>query len=203
MFFDQFSKLCEGKGVSCNQAALEIGLSNAITATWKKRGNAPDGKTLSRIADYFGVSADLLLERNTPPKALTEADLKYMKLGSNEPVSFLCGLYGVTVDDLREICGVLDARFPAEYWVNGLTSIPLDGHERAMYPEAPMRDALAEFFLLPVEALGPGGEIPVWPNPEVHKRLSALRERSTIRRYNYYRSLSEETEPAPIAAEAI
>lgn len=72
MFFDRYSELCRKKGVSCNQAALEIGLSNAAAPLWRKRGSTPDGKTLARIADYFGVSTDYLLERDfTFPSALS------------------------------------------------------------------------------------------------------------------------------------
>ena len=61
MFYDRFKQLCEQKGVSCNKAALEIGLSNATPTKWKKTGATPSGDTLDRIAAYFGVSADYLL----------------------------------------------------------------------------------------------------------------------------------------------
>lgn len=61
MFYDRFRQLCEGKGVTCNKAALEIGLSNATPTKWRKTGAIPTGETLERIAKYFGVSVDELL----------------------------------------------------------------------------------------------------------------------------------------------
>lgn len=61
MFYDVFKMLCEKKGVSCNRAAMDIGLSNSTPTKWKKTGANPDGKTISKISNYFGVSSDYLL----------------------------------------------------------------------------------------------------------------------------------------------
>ena len=65
MFYDRFRQLCERKGVSCNKAALEIGLSNATPTKWKKTGATPVGDTLDKIAAYFGVTTDYLLGKET------------------------------------------------------------------------------------------------------------------------------------------
>lgn len=62
MFFDKFNALCQQKGISCKKAAEEIGLSNSITTKWKKVGTIPDGATLVKIASFFGVSVDYLLD---------------------------------------------------------------------------------------------------------------------------------------------
>jgi transcriptional regulator with XRE-family HTH domain len=75
MFYDRFKQLCDDRGVSCNKAALEIGLSNATPTKWLKTGATPNSKTLQKIADYFGVSIQSLLgqdEEKTP--ALTKKD---------------------------------------------------------------------------------------------------------------------------------
>ena len=78
MFYDVFKQLCDAKGISCNKAALEIGLSNATPTKWKKTGAVPSGETLQRIADYFQVSVNFLLEKpeRNPfmANALTEND---------------------------------------------------------------------------------------------------------------------------------
>lgn len=69
MFYDRFKQLCDQKAVSCNKAALEMGLSNATPTKWKKTGATPSGDTLDKIAAYFGVSTDYLLgkeKKNTP-----------------------------------------------------------------------------------------------------------------------------------------
>ena len=76
MFYDRFKQLCENRGVSCNKAALEIGLSNATPTKWKKTGATPVGETLNRIAAYFNVSTDYLLGKteNAPAEVGKRAE---------------------------------------------------------------------------------------------------------------------------------
>ena len=69
MFYDVFKRLCDEKGVSCNRAATEMGLSNATATKWKKPGATPSGDTLSKIAVYFDVSIDDLLGNEEKPAA--------------------------------------------------------------------------------------------------------------------------------------
>ena len=94
MFYDRFKQLCDRKGVSCNKAALEIGLSNATPTKWKKTGATPVGETLDKIAAYFGVSADYLLGKekekaptNTGERKISDAELKFALWGDCEDVS--------------------------------------------------------------------------------------------------------------------
>ena len=61
MFYDLFCQLCKEKGVSVTRATVEMGLSRTIGSKWKRTGATPNGETLSRIADYFGVTTDFLL----------------------------------------------------------------------------------------------------------------------------------------------
>jgi transcriptional regulator with XRE-family HTH domain len=68
MFYDRFKQLCEEKGVSCNKAALDIGLSNATQTKWRKTGATPRGDTLDKIAAYFDVSTDYLLGKEEQKK---------------------------------------------------------------------------------------------------------------------------------------
>lgn len=65
MFYDKFKALCDSAGISCNKAALTMGLSNATPTKWKKTGATPDGSTVAKLTAYFGVPTDFLLER--PP----------------------------------------------------------------------------------------------------------------------------------------
>ena len=78
MFYDRFKELCERKGVSCNKAAIEIGLSNATPTKWKKTGATPVGETLDKIAAYFGVTTDYLLgkeKKNAPAESGKRRDV--------------------------------------------------------------------------------------------------------------------------------
>lgn len=64
MFYDIYLELCKRKNVSPTRAALEMGLSKATPTTWKKRGLTPQGETLNKIAAYFDVTTDYLLNSN-------------------------------------------------------------------------------------------------------------------------------------------
>lgn len=79
MFFDKFSSLCKEKGISCSKAVESIGLNRTVVIKWKN-GSIPSGSTLTKLAAYFDVSVDYLLDKIDPKKddstkALPSADL--------------------------------------------------------------------------------------------------------------------------------
>lgn len=78
MFYDVFEKLCTEKGVKPGRAADEMGISRATVTNWKKNGYSPRRDILKKIAQYFGVSVDLLLDQSeqkeSPDLEKTEAD---------------------------------------------------------------------------------------------------------------------------------
>lgn len=91
MFYDRFKALCDQRGISCNKAALEMGLSNATPTAWKKRGLTPKADTLAVIANYFGVSTDCLLgkeeKENSPDEfVLTKGEKDLIQLFRMVPV---------------------------------------------------------------------------------------------------------------------
>ena len=94
MFYDRFKQLCDRKGVSCNKAALEIGLSNATPTKWKKTGAKPVGETLDKIAEYFGVSTDYLLgkENEKAPavpgkRSVSDDEIKFALFGGDGEIT--------------------------------------------------------------------------------------------------------------------
>lgn len=62
MFWSVFVDLCAKRGVSPNAVAKELNLSSGSVTSWKG-GAIPRPTTIKRIADYFGVSPDLFLEK--------------------------------------------------------------------------------------------------------------------------------------------
>ena len=79
MFYDLFCQLCEQKGVSVTRATVEMGLSRTIGSKWKRTGATPNGETLNRIAEYFGVTTDYLLtgeETKTAAIDVVDDDLR-------------------------------------------------------------------------------------------------------------------------------
>lgn len=80
MFYDVYTQLCLAKGVSRSRAASDMGLSNSTVTKWKKTGATPSGETMAKIAAYFGVSVDdLINQKNNPaPKSrVTDEDIKF------------------------------------------------------------------------------------------------------------------------------
>ena len=62
MFWNAFCAECDKINKKPNPIGKEIGVSSATISKWKS-GTIPNGETLVRIADYFGVSIDYLLGR--------------------------------------------------------------------------------------------------------------------------------------------
>ena len=70
MFFEKFEELCSQKGVTPTHVSTEIGISKGSVSYWKKKYKEgvdakPDLNTAQKIAEYFGVSMDVLLDRTT------------------------------------------------------------------------------------------------------------------------------------------
>ena len=68
MFYDVFENLCKTHGVKPNTVTKAIGLSTATSTNWKTSGRVPSGDALIKVAEYFGVSVDYLLEREQDTK---------------------------------------------------------------------------------------------------------------------------------------
>lgn len=60
MFFEIFLKLCQDNGKSPSAIAKDLKIASGTVTEWKK-GRIPQNATLSKLADYFGVSVDYLL----------------------------------------------------------------------------------------------------------------------------------------------
>ena len=60
MFWDNYKKLCAKNEISPSAAGAAIGVTYAAVSKWKK-GAIPNGATLQKIADHFGVSVAYLM----------------------------------------------------------------------------------------------------------------------------------------------
>ena len=67
MFYDKYRQLCDSVGKSPSAVAVEIGISKGTVSTWKNLGRTPQTAQLRKIADYFGVSLDYLLDETDDP----------------------------------------------------------------------------------------------------------------------------------------
>ncbi len=66
MFCDIFNKLLCEKGVTALTLSKEIGVPKSIVYEWKTGERLPSAENLKKLCSYFGVSASVLLEQNTP-----------------------------------------------------------------------------------------------------------------------------------------
>lgn len=67
MFYDKYRQLCDSVGKSPSAVAVEIGISKGTVSTWKNLGRTPQTAQLRKIADYFSVSLDYLLDETDDP----------------------------------------------------------------------------------------------------------------------------------------
>ncbi|MCH4169348.1 MAG: helix-turn-helix domain-containing protein [Streptococcaceae bacterium] len=61
--FDNVSKLAKQRNINLTDLAEELGLSRHAFYKWKT--SSPKAETLEKVADYFGVSIDYLLDRDS------------------------------------------------------------------------------------------------------------------------------------------
>ena len=92
MFFNRFKDLCDEKDISVYRACTDIGLNRSAVAKWKA-GGRPNGTTAAKLADYFGVTTDYLLEQSDdkapsePRRAVSDEDIKFALFGGSGEIT--------------------------------------------------------------------------------------------------------------------
>lgn len=87
MFYDVFCKLSLKKGLSPSRAALEMGINKATVTYWKKKKIIPSGEVLDKVARFFEVPMDCLLEREEPERRVSDAEIKFALFGDNPDIT--------------------------------------------------------------------------------------------------------------------
>lgn len=90
MFFDNFVKLCNSVGKTPSAVVQELGMAKSAVTNWKKRGNRPTEANLRKIADYFGVTIDYLLNgepTETKKDEITYDDFTYAMYGHSRELT--------------------------------------------------------------------------------------------------------------------
>lgn len=64
--YDIFLKLLDEKGVTAYRVGKETGIANSTFTDWKNGRSVPKQEKLQKIADYFGVSVDYLVNGKEP-----------------------------------------------------------------------------------------------------------------------------------------
>ena len=75
MFTERIQNLAKGKNIKIAQMLKDLNMGQGTFSTWKKRGTVPNGETLQKIADYFGVTVDYLLGKTGKQESPCEAGI--------------------------------------------------------------------------------------------------------------------------------
>lgn len=62
MIYDRVKKLCEEHGITIKELERNIGVANATIAHWKNANPDPSMSTIVKVADYFNISVDELID---------------------------------------------------------------------------------------------------------------------------------------------
>jgi repressor LexA len=65
MFWENFFELCKKNNLKPLRVVKDIGIASGSITKWKN-GSIPNSRSLTKIADYFGVSVEYLLGKETP-----------------------------------------------------------------------------------------------------------------------------------------
>ena len=91
-FYKRLREICEENNLTVNELAQTLGLSSGSPTAWKN-GAVPRTATVEKIAAYFGVSVDYLLDnegKNTPTitgeRSLSDEDIMFALWGNTEEV---------------------------------------------------------------------------------------------------------------------
>lgn len=93
IFFERFAELCKEIGETPNSIAKILGISSGSVTAWKN-GTEPRNKTLSAIADHFGVTTDYLLGKETEKapasngkRSVSDDDIKFALFGGDGEIT--------------------------------------------------------------------------------------------------------------------
>lgn len=105
MFWSVFVDLCAKRGVSPNAVAKELTLSSGSVTSWKG-GAIPRPTTIKRIADYFGVSPDLFLEKTDDPSIKKAPGINAEGLSAARK-ALLDAVDGLTDEQCEKLLGIV------------------------------------------------------------------------------------------------
>lgn len=92
MFFDNFVRLCEQKGVKPSRALTEAGVPKSAYSYWRTEASSgndakPTNQNAVKLAQYFDVTVDYLLtgnqKENPPQQPQREVDAAVERIRKN------------------------------------------------------------------------------------------------------------------------
>lgn len=110
-FYDNFIELCNVYGTYPSRVAEDIGLTKSAVTKWKNRGTTPTDVVLYKIADYFNISVDELLngKQKEPAEADSELDEILQAVRDNPSLKMLFSASkNATPEDINRTVAILE-----------------------------------------------------------------------------------------------
>ncbi len=82
--FDRVKMICDQRGITVAEMERCAGLGERSTYNWKR--TSPTTDKLQKVADYFGVSVDYLLGRDSNA-TVTDDDIKFALFGGDGEIT--------------------------------------------------------------------------------------------------------------------
>ena len=114
MFYDNFLKLCQQRGISVYKATKDMGIGQATATRWKQGTATPKADTLQKIADYFGVTTDYLLtgeiKKASDDMSEDEEMMEYLNELKNNPGMriLFSKAKGASKEDLEKVVKMIE-----------------------------------------------------------------------------------------------
>lgn len=103
-FYQRYIELCNGMGKSPSAVAIEIGLSKTAVHKWKN-GGLPTDSTAVKVASYFNVSVDSMMDFEKKKEQPTESELSIKK---KEFIKKIEGMSDAQLDRLEQILALVE-----------------------------------------------------------------------------------------------
>lgn len=89
MFYERYASLCANRGVSPSKVAIECGFNKGSVSVWKKKYQngidvRPSSEILIKIANYFSVSVDFLLDKTDSSEIKPSEHINIIKIAGRD-----------------------------------------------------------------------------------------------------------------------
>ena len=109
--FEVFQKLCLENNVTPSKVAKECGINPSTITHWKNGLYTPKRDKLQKLADYFGVSIDYIINGEPPALDYGEEEMDEYNKAMNHLITLLRGVDTETIRVLSSyVEGYLAAR---------------------------------------------------------------------------------------------
>lgn len=97
MFLEKTKALLKANGISKNKMLTDLGLAKNSFVNWQERNTIPNGETLAKIANYFDVSIESLLNDEDKVRLITANELETAR----KRVSEIIGSGNINIQNLE------------------------------------------------------------------------------------------------------